>query len=88
MDAAFVAQLRGKGLPPAPSTSFPDAGYIADASILCQNLAFPGDTAEVKRVDMINRRRTRVTAYRITETQAREVMVLSAEIYCRPRCQC
>jgi hypothetical protein len=50
-DAAFVAQIRTIGLAPADSPTFADAAYVTDANAVCQILAGPGHSAEIKGVD-------------------------------------
>lgn len=81
-DSTFVTQLRDQGLIPGVSETFPDAAYVTDANAICKLLAFPGETDEVQRTDLVNMRKNRVTGYGITEAQATEVMILSAETYC------
>jgi len=80
-DAAFVAQLRTEGLAPNPN-DFSDGVFITDANAICRILAVPGETDEIKQTDLLNMRDTRAKAYGITEPQADQVMVLSAETYC------
>ena len=80
-DAAFVAQLRAKGLAPNPN-GFSDGVFVTDANAICRILAAPGETEEIKQTDLLNMRDTRANAYGITEPQATQVMVLSAETYC------
>lgn len=82
-DAAFVAQLRSQGLIPAEQRAdFPDAAYITDASAVCKIIAIPGESAAVIKTDLSNMRKNRVAGYGITQDQATQVMILSAQTYC------
>lgn len=80
-DTAFVAQLRASGLAPNPN-DFSDAVFVTDANAICRILATPGETDEIRQTDLLIMRDTRANAYGITEPQANEVVVLSAETYC------
>ena len=81
-DAEFVDDLRAKGLIPAVKAEWPDSAYVTDANAICQGLNFPGESAAVKREDLINRQENRVELYGITVDQATQVMILSVEAYC------
>jgi Protein of unknown function (DUF732) len=80
-DTAFVGQLLAEGLAPNPN-DFSDAVFVTDANAICRILAVPGEAAEITQADLLNMRSTRADAYGITEQQANQVMVLSAQTYC------
>ncbi len=81
-DAAFVADLRDRGLAPPVSSTRPDGAYITDAYAICKMMAFTGESPEVKKVDLFNMRKNRAQGYGITEGQATTVMILAVETYC------